>query len=297
MNRLLTEVSFAASIRRIGKRVLGNRARILRAYWRKPVPDLEAYTARLAGRKAFEIGGPSEIFSDHGVIPVYSVLASVDNCLFSAQTIWTGTVQGGSFQYHPKKSPGAQLFCEATDLHQVADSSYEALLASHCLEHVANPLRALEEWKRVLVEDGILLLILPHKDGTFDWHRPVTSLNHMIQDYENNVGESDLTHLPEILALHDLEKDAAAGSAEQFKKRCLANASTRAMHHHVFDTHTAATLLDHAGFQLVRVVALRPFHIIMLAAKCGYQTENSLFLRSDSEFLTSSPFPSDWRVR
>jgi len=58
-------------------------------------------------------------------------------------------------------------------------------------------------------------------------------------DYANNVGEDDLTHLPEILALHDLSRDEAAGTPEQFHQRCLDNISKRAIHHHVFDTHTA----------------------------------------------------------
>jgi SAM-dependent methyltransferase len=225
---------------------------------------------------------------------VYSVLASADNCLFSAQTIWAGKVNDGySFRYHPAKNPGLQFFCDGTDLQQIPTSSYEALLASHCLEHIANPLRALNEWKRALTGDGLMLLILPHKDGTFDWRRPTTRLDHMIQDYEMKIGEDDLTHVQEILELHDLEKDSAAGSQGQFRQRCFSNKHTRAMHHHVFDTPTAAALVDHAGFQLIRVAAIRPFHIIILAAKCSGQKENSPFFRADAEFRVESPFPSD----
>jgi SAM-dependent methyltransferase len=249
---------------------------------------------KLAGKRALEIGGPSDIFGDDGLLQIYSILRSVDNCLFSARTIWTGEVQiGRRFQYHPRKDPGTQLICEATDLSPVPDSSYEAVLASHCLEHVANPIRALEEWKRVLVKGGFLLLVLPHKDGTFDWRRPVTPLEHMIQDYERNTTEDDLTHLPEILALHDLEKDPPAGSPEQFKQRCLVNSANRAIHHHVFDMTAAVALLDHAGFQLTRVATFEPFHIVMLASKCGKRADNSRFLRPDAEFRTRSPFHSD----
>jgi SAM-dependent methyltransferase len=161
------------------------------------------------------------------------------------------------------------------------------------LEHVANPLRALEEWRRVLENNGLLLLILPHKDGTFDWRRPVTELEHMIDDYEKNVGEEDLTHLPEILALHDLKKDLPAGSAENFRLRCAENSANRAMHHHVFDTSLTLRLLDRAHFQLLRVSAFAPCHIIVLSRKCDGVPDNMAFLAPDARYRNHSPFSSD----
>lgn len=294
MRGLLSEIRSVAPMHSI-KKMLGTRGvAFLRSCLHRNTSGLDEYKNRLGGKKAIEIGGPSEPFSDHGFLPVYSVLASADNCLFSDETIWTGKVGDGSgFHYHPARKPGFQFFCDGTDLRQVPNASYQALLASHCLEHIANPLRALNEWNRVLTGDGLLLLILPHKDGTFDRRRPATELQHMIQDYEMKVGEDDLTHVQEILELHDLEKDSAAGSLEQFRQRCFNNKHTRAMHHHVFDTPTAAALMDHAGFQLISVAAVRPFHIIILAAKCSGQKENSAFFRADAEFRAQSPFPSD----
>lgn len=50
------------------------------------------------------------------------------------------------------------------------------------------------------------------------------------------IGEEDLTHLPEILDLHDLSKDESAGTKEQFRKRCRGNHLNHAIHQHVSDT-------------------------------------------------------------
>jgi SAM-dependent methyltransferase len=293
MNGFLAEIRSAAPLRI--KKMLGARGvALLRRCLHRNAPDLDKYRARLAGKKALEIGGPSGLFSDEGCLPIYSVLASADNCLFSDQTIWTGKIDDGrSFQYHPAKTPGLQFVCDGTDLQQIPDAHYEAVLASHCLEHIANPLRALEEWKRVLSNDGRLLLILPHKDGTFDWRRPTTAIEHMIEDYKANVAEDDLTHVPEILELHDLEKDLAAGSPNEFQQRCLDNKRTRAMHHHVFDTRTAARVVDYAGFQLIQVAAVKPFHIIILAAKSESPKDNSRFLQADADSYRRSAFASD----
>jgi SAM-dependent methyltransferase len=252
------------------------------------------YRYRLRLRRGLEIGGPSATLSDTGQIPIYDVLGSLDNCLYSRSTIWTGELQeGNSFVYHPGKQPGTQIICEATDLQPIKDSSYDCVLACHCLEHIANPLRALAEWKRVLKDKGLLLLILPHKDGTFDWRRPTTALAHMIQDYENAVGEDDLTHLPQILELHDLSKDQEAGTKEQFRQRCLENHINRAMHHHVFDTMAAMEVVNHMGFTLLRVDNLRPHHIIILASRADRSVDNRRFMGPGSKRWSRSPFPSD----
>lgn len=281
--------------RAAARKILGPRVSSqIRRYRQGTVAGLKEYRSLLEGKRGLEIGGPSGILGDDGPLPVYGVLESLDNCLYSAQTIWTGEVQrGGTFKYHPQKAPGTQFICEATDLKPVVDSSYDCVLASHCLEHVANPFRALGEWRRALKEDGLLLLLLPHKDGTFDWRRPPTTLAHMIADHANQVGEDDLTHLPEVLELHDLQKDIKAGTKEQFRKRCLDNYSNRAMHQHVFDTFAALEMVDHAKFSIIRVDNFEPYHIIILARRCNASVDNRRFLQKSAKHWRRSPFHSD----
>jgi len=147
---------------------------------------------------------------------------------------------------------------------EIESGTYDCVIASHCLEHIANPIKALMEWKRVLRRQGFLLLILPHRDHTFDWRRPVTTLEHMRKDYQLQTEESDLTHLDEILALHDLSKDPGGCTPEQFRERSLNNAKLRAMHHHVFVPETAIEILGEAGFSVVRQ-DVYGFHIVTLA--------------------------------
>ena len=288
----------AQTIRTVARKLIGPRAAsYLHKHFRPVLPSIEDYRSKLGGLRALEIGGPSEIFGPDGSLPIYEVLHSVDNCLYSARTIWAGGVQeGNTFHYHPDRPPGRQIICEAARLTHLA-SNYDCVLASHCLEHLANPLLGLNEWRRVLRDNGFLLLILPHKDGTFDWQRPTTTLAHMVSDYDNGVGEDDLTHLPEILALHDLDRDKEAGTKEQFRNRCQANFVHRAMHHHVFDTLTALQVVDQARFEIVHVDHLRPFHIVILAIRCSGTIDNRQFLRGGPAFRRTSPFPSDRLAR
>ena len=44
-----------------------------------------------------------------------------------------------------------------------------------------------------------------------------------INDFENKVQENDLTHVEEVLELHDLSRDPQAGTKEAFKIRCQKN--------------------------------------------------------------------------
>lgn len=215
-----------------------------------------------------EIGGPSRIFRRRGSIPIYSVATRIDNCNFSRSTIWEGTIrEGNSFVFNKGTAPGHQYVGEASNLAFIDDCSYDFVLSSHCIEHLANPLQGLAEWTRVLKPNGILVLVIPHKDGTFDHRRPVTSLEHLIHDFEHQTDEGDLTHLEEILKLHDLAKDPAAGNFQAFQERSKRNSENRCLHHHVFDTRLAVEVVNYMGLEILTVEHFYPFHIAIIARK------------------------------
>ena len=91
-------------------------------------------------------------------------------------------------------------FCDGSNLVGVENGSYDFVLSSHNLEHFANPVKALKEWQRVLRPGGSLILVLPHYAKTFDHRRKLTPVAHMIEDFERNTQEDDLSHLEEILS-------------------------------------------------------------------------------------------------
>lgn len=234
----------------------------------KPSPLLPTYQDRFIGKSGIEIGGPSQAFSRRGVFPVYPMVGNLDNCNFSASTVWEGILQQGkTFVFDPAKPAGQQYLAETTALSELPSGAYDFVLSSHMLEHTANPILALLEWKRLLADGGTLVLLLPDRRHTFDHRRPVTTLSHLIADFNAEMGEDDLTHLPEILALHDLERDPDAGNMEAFKARSLRNVENRCLHHHVFDTLLAADLLSYAGFKICAVEEVAPHHILVLASK------------------------------
>lgn len=218
--------------------------------------------------KGLEIGGPSGAFGKNGVVPIYPDAEILDNCNYSHDTIWEGKVrEGRKFQFYKGKEAGFQYVAEASDLRDIPDKSYDYVLSSHCLEHLANPLKGLSEWMRVLKEEGVLVLVVPDKEKTFDHRRPVTTLDHLIQDFEANTGEDDLTHLQEILNLHDFDKDPNAGGREEFEARSKMNFSNRCLHHHTFNMDLVVDLARHANLRILQVEKFRPYHIVLIGKK------------------------------
>jgi len=66
------------------------------------------------------------------------------------------------------------------------DESQDFIVSSHVIEHSPNPIKALIEWDRLVKPSGIIFMIVPHKERTFDKERENTPLEHLIEDFKNN---------------------------------------------------------------------------------------------------------------
>ena len=151
---------------------------------------------------------------------------------------------------------------------QIKSGLYDFLISSDCLEHIANPLKALLEWARIIKNGAPMLLVLPNKVQNFDNKRQFTTIEHILQDFNQNIGEDDLTHLPEVLSLHDLLLDPDAGTFENFTRRSLDNFNNRCIHHHVFHIPLIEIMLTHVGFE-VQDIQENPISFTTLAIKKG----------------------------
>jgi SAM-dependent methyltransferase len=210
------------------------------------------------GKVGLEFGGPSSIFTANNLIPLYNVVSRIDNSNFANRTLWS---RDGEHRFGTQL--GKEFIVDACDVSSLADECYDFIAASHVLEHVANPLRALAGWKRLVKPSGTILLVLPDKASTFDHRRPYTTFEHIKSDFENDVSEADLTHLEEVVALHDRKLDPPAGTQEQFRQRCLQNASMRAIHHHVFSPTLLVEMFTFLEMKIINLTLELPYHIIV----------------------------------
>jgi SAM-dependent methyltransferase len=250
-------------IKRIG--IVTTCKTLIKKYSKQKSKNYLKYKTNFENKNGLEIGGPSAIFSNKGFWPIYTICKNLNNCNYKSSTTWEKNKKGKTFEYLKNKK-GIQYISEATDLQEIKNESYDFLINSHLLEHIANPLKAIGEWKRVLKKDGTLLIIVPEKSKIFDHKRKITKFSHILTDYKKNIDETDLTHLNEILQKHDFYGDEIKTKTE-LTKRCQNNFENRNMHHHVFDEKLLKQILKYHNFQILTTTIELPYNIIILAKK------------------------------
>jgi SAM-dependent methyltransferase len=266
--------SFEKQVERLAS-VPSRSKRKLRLFFQGRLRCFKLALSLVERKSGIEIGGPTDVFQGwqtpsrtYGFnmpLPIYDRVSSLDNCNFSNKTIWATHDQ--TYRFSPRRDPGKTIIADGSDLSSVVDNSYDFVLSSHNLEHFANPVKALKEWRRITRPNGALILVLPDYRRTFDHRRAPTPVDHMLEDYSRNVGEDDATHVPEVLRLHDLDMDwtLKTHSIVELSARSTDNLSNRILHHHVFDEFNSAKLLTEVGAEILALELALPYHIFILS--------------------------------
>lgn len=116
-----------------------------------------------------------------------------------------------AFSYESLKEvmyPGQQahdLICPdyVTDIKTlagIASASLDFIVACHVIEHTNNPIGAIDSCYRALRHGGSLVLVVPDMTKTFDSKRALTTLTHLVEDYEGPSLERDRAHYEEFYA-------------------------------------------------------------------------------------------------
>lgn len=72
------------------------------------------------------------------------------------------------------------------------DDSYDFVLASHVLEHIPDPISALRDWLRVARR--WVVVILPHRDRTFDRDRDLTPVAELLHRHRTGFTSEEDRH-------------------------------------------------------------------------------------------------------
>jgi len=136
-------------------------------------------------------------------------------------------------------------------------NSLEYVASSHVLEHVANPIKALVEWHRVLRPGGIIYMVVPDRRYTWDRYRTPTPVDHFFQDFTTGTSAIDGTHIDEFVSNLDWSTYSPTTPSERVavEKEALRNAYWSAVregkeiniHFHVFEPENLRALIESAG--------------------------------------------------
>jgi len=86
------------------------------------------------------------------------------------------------------------------DMSAIPDESLDFVNACHVIEHLRNPLRAFEQVHRKLKPGGRFVLVVPDMRRTFDCHRAMTTLEHLLEDYHDPSTARDRPHYTEFFS-------------------------------------------------------------------------------------------------
>ncbi len=157
-----------------------------------------------------------------------------------------------------------------------ADQSLDFIIANHFIEHTRNPLGALRNWLRKLKPGGIVYMAVPDKRRIFDAERPLTPLEHLIEDdAQSSSGREkrDYEHYLEYARLVDKQTGTAT---ESHAHHLIATNSS--IHYHTFVAATFVEMLRCAQEKLAL-----PFEVLAYADTLPGSDEFLVILGKRSE--------------
>ncbi|ACB77248.1 class I SAM-dependent methyltransferase [Opitutus terrae] len=133
------------------------------------------------------------------------------------------------------------------------DNSLAYVVSSHVLEHTANPVAAFAEWYRVLRPGGIIYVVVPDRRYTWDHARALTSIDHMLEDYERSTTAVDATHVDDFVdgvdwstyspGTKEADVFAAKAALKATYHQAVATGNEINIHFHVFEPGNVLGLL------------------------------------------------------
>lgn len=166
-----------------------------------------------------------------------------------------------------KKLTRVDIVDDGQTLATIADSSEDFVIANHMLEHAEDPISTIENAMRVLKPEGVFLLTVPDKRYTFDADRPVTSLQHLLDDRADGGVGSRASHFREWVEI--VEKIDGAGVEA---RAGLLMGMDYSIHFHVWSYQEMLELLMRLrpgmGFEM-ELVARQADEVIFVLRKPG----------------------------
>lgn len=139
----------------------------------------------------------------------------------------------------------ADIIDDAETLRTVGDDTQDFVIANHVIEHMVNPIKALLSWQRVLRPGGKLFLAVPDRHATFDRERALTSVEHLVRDYEEPSEARDFEHFKDFARFVSCRffKVRPESESEQLAQELWDKQYS--IHYHVWDSETFAAFLDY----------------------------------------------------
>ena len=166
-----------------------------------------------------------------------------------------------------KKPADVDYVTDAANLSFAQDKTFDFVCSSHVMEHLANPLGAIAEWKRIIKDEGIIYVAVPDMRYTFDCKRDKTPLSHLVDDFEKKVSRINQNHIADFVENFDYEKTQEFTKEQLFE--LVRENPESIVHNHVWTVDDMQEIFEYIGINIVYGPILRKGTIHLIAQKPG----------------------------
>ncbi|OEU67827.1 MAG: hypothetical protein BA863_01835 [Desulfovibrio sp. S3730MH75] len=140
----------------------------------------------------------------------------------------------------------------------IDDNAFDFVVSSHVLEHTCNPGRVIEEWIRIVKQNGIVYMVVPDKNFCFDRKRHLTTIEHLMKDFHDKTGIVAFEHYDDFFTNTQHEEGIRRNQSKELTSRAFKKQDS--IHVHTF-THRSLRVF------LIELQRLVPFTIIHFEAQ------------------------------
>ena len=156
------------------------------------------------------------------------------------------------------KEPNIIFDIDADGLEIFPNESLDFIVLNHVIEHLVNPIKALQEIFRSLKTDGYFAVSAPDKNYTYDKGRPLTPFSDILNEYHQKTTEAPLQkYFPLIKYIHKNLLDAPSQTIEEN----LRIFRDRREHLNIWTADSFKSFLIDS-FQLLRITATCTFEVL-----------------------------------
>lgn len=120
------------------------------------------------------------------------------------------------------------------------DESLDFIIANHFIEHTINPGQTILNFLRVLKKDGIIFLAIPNRVNIFDYKRPLTEVEHLIDVFEKGTDELIEDHYHEVVEIVEkIQPDKIHERIRQLKEERFS------IHYHTYELENFIPLIEY----------------------------------------------------
>lgn len=132
------------------------------------------------------------------------------------------------------------------DFKQISDNYFDFIYSDNVLEHTPNPIFYLIEQLRITKVGGFVYAVIPNKEFTFDKRRMPTTLQILIEKYEQAIFNHSIGEALDVIQnTIDFPKEIMGKDSELEYAEKMLKANDGSFHFHVFDTKNTLDMLNY----------------------------------------------------